>query len=234
MGLFHLEKIFGIKLRESADDGSDFSNPDADYRLLYLGEDGDLHLKDSSGSVTDIGGGGGSGALVLLEQQTASNSATLDFTTFISATYDTYKIIGTDLAPATDAVHLTCRVGTGGGPTYDTGSNYEWGYTAITSGGVDTKASGGGASAAVIASSIDNNSGYGVVCFELTMHQLQSTAHRKFAHGTATWTNSTPALVFASGGFHWVTDATAVTALRFLMSSGNIASGTIRAYGIVK
>lgn len=56
MGLFHLDKIFGIKIRESADDGSDFSNPDADYRMLFLGEDGDLHLKDSSGTVTDIGG----------------------------------------------------------------------------------------------------------------------------------------------------------------------------------
>lgn len=49
----------GIILRESADDGSDFSSPSADYRRLFLGEDGDLHLKDSSGTVTDIGGSGG-------------------------------------------------------------------------------------------------------------------------------------------------------------------------------
>jgi hypothetical protein len=61
MGLFHLDKIFGVKIRESADDGSDFSNPDADYRMLFLGEDGDLHLKDSSGTVTDVGGGAAGG-----------------------------------------------------------------------------------------------------------------------------------------------------------------------------
>lgn len=48
------EHIYGIQLRESADDGSDFTNADADYRKLFLGEDGDLHLKDSSGTVTDI------------------------------------------------------------------------------------------------------------------------------------------------------------------------------------
>ena len=50
----------GIVIRESADDGSDFANPTADYRRLFLGEDGSLHLKDSAGSVTDVGGAGGS------------------------------------------------------------------------------------------------------------------------------------------------------------------------------
>ena len=55
MGLFSLEKLFGITIRESATDGSDFTNPDADYRRLFLGEDGQLHVKDSAGAVTDIG-----------------------------------------------------------------------------------------------------------------------------------------------------------------------------------
>src|SRR5665647_2000757 len=59
MGLFSLEKLFGITIRESATDGSDFTNPDADFRRLFLGEDGQLHVKDSAGAVTDIGSGGG-------------------------------------------------------------------------------------------------------------------------------------------------------------------------------
>jgi hypothetical protein len=49
----------GIVIRESATDGSDFSNPAADYRRLFLGEDGQLHVKDSAGAVTDIGSGSG-------------------------------------------------------------------------------------------------------------------------------------------------------------------------------
>jgi hypothetical protein len=49
----------GITIRESADDGSDFTNPAADYRRLFLGEDGALHLKDSSGTVTDVAAAGG-------------------------------------------------------------------------------------------------------------------------------------------------------------------------------
>lgn len=50
----------GIIIRESANDGSDFSNPSADYRRLFLGEDGQLHLKDSAGAVTDVDSGAGS------------------------------------------------------------------------------------------------------------------------------------------------------------------------------
>lgn len=50
----------GITIRESANDGSDFTNPTADYRRLFLGEDGLLHVKDSSGTVTDPYTSGGS------------------------------------------------------------------------------------------------------------------------------------------------------------------------------
>lgn len=56
MGLFSLANLFGITLRESANDGSDFTNPDADFRRVFLGEDGQLHAKDSAGAVTDLGG----------------------------------------------------------------------------------------------------------------------------------------------------------------------------------
>jgi hypothetical protein len=59
MGLFSEEELFGMTIRESATDGSDFTNPAADYRRLFLGEDGQLHVKDSAGTVTDIGSGSG-------------------------------------------------------------------------------------------------------------------------------------------------------------------------------
>lgn len=53
MGVFSEANLFGMTIRESATDGSDFTNPDADYRRLFLGEDGFLHVKDSAGNVTD-------------------------------------------------------------------------------------------------------------------------------------------------------------------------------------
>ncbi len=57
--------IYGIHIRESANDGSDFSNGATDYRVLFLGEDGYLHVKDSAGSVTNpynVTGGAVTGA----------------------------------------------------------------------------------------------------------------------------------------------------------------------------
>lgn len=51
-GKFSEANLFGMTIRESANDGSDFTNPDADYRRLFLGEDGLLHLRDSAGTVT--------------------------------------------------------------------------------------------------------------------------------------------------------------------------------------
>lgn len=59
MAGFSTNKVFGIYLRESADDGSDFGTPAADYRFVYLGEDGNWHAKDASNVVTTLGGGAG-------------------------------------------------------------------------------------------------------------------------------------------------------------------------------
>ena len=58
MPLQHEAKAYAFLIRESADDGSDFSNPIADYRVVFLGEDGTWHAKDSSGTVTSLGGAG--------------------------------------------------------------------------------------------------------------------------------------------------------------------------------
>ncbi len=43
-----------VILEEVANDGSATTTPAADHRSLFLGEDGDLHLKDSAAAVTTI------------------------------------------------------------------------------------------------------------------------------------------------------------------------------------
>ncbi len=47
-----------IILEERLSDGSDTSNPPADHRALFVGEDGLFHLRDSSGTVTTPSAGG--------------------------------------------------------------------------------------------------------------------------------------------------------------------------------
>lgn len=56
MAAIENEKIYGLKIRESANDGSDFGSPDADYQFAYLGEDFNLHVKDASAVVRHFGG----------------------------------------------------------------------------------------------------------------------------------------------------------------------------------
>ena len=60
---------------------------------------------------------GTSNGLVLLEQHTASSSATLDFTASITSAYDDYLIELVNVVPATNTVDLYMRVSTDGGST---------------------------------------------------------------------------------------------------------------------
>jgi hypothetical protein len=277
---------YGLTVRESATDGSDFTNPAADYRRLFLGEDGLLHVKDSAGAVTPpyagsvatdaiwdaagdlaVGSGanaaakltvgadstvltvsptthvpvwaapaGGGGGLVLLEQHTAADSASLDFTTCISSTYDEYLFEFVNVILVTDARYLLMQMGTGGGPTYDTGANYGWteflhragtsavlgqesGNTSIQIGGLNV--------------GISNNAVYGL-CGSVRLFSPQSATLYKLTVGQVRW-------FYGAGASHCISSiggeylsATALTAVRFLSSSGNIASGTIRVYGVAK
>jgi hypothetical protein len=174
------------------------------------------------------------GGLTLLEQHTASSSATLDFTTCISSTYDVYQIVLTDIAPATNGADLLMYVGTGGGPTWDTGNNYIGGGLVMdtSTGATGTwVATTGGAK---LGPGISNNAGYGTYNGELIAHALLSTSHRKSFHGTSAFITSTPQGLIAQTGFQWLTTGTAVSGLQFKCSSGNIASGTIRVYGVAK
>jgi hypothetical protein len=50
--------IPSLTFEEILSDGSTLTNPAADHRRLFLGEDGLFHLRDSSGAITDVGSGG--------------------------------------------------------------------------------------------------------------------------------------------------------------------------------
>lgn len=178
---------------------------------------------------------GSSPGLVLLEQHTASTSATLDFTTFISSTYDCYMFSLVNVVPSNDSVVLWMRMGTGAGPSWDTGNNYvyaDWRW-------VTTPANGGAgatAQAQILVTngtdSIDQTATLGA-CGHLYLYNPQSTTVHKAVRGDTTYIN-TSAVFEASEVTGRYVSTTAVTGVRFLMSAGNIASGTIRVYGLAK
>lgn len=178
------------------------------------------------------GGGGSSGALVLLEQQTASNSATLDFAACITSTYDDYLIRLISVLPATAGANLNVRVSTDGGSTYDTSTNYYgaflYGPNTGSSGTVQTNT----ATSFPIFVSVDNTASRGGVAGEMGLFNPLDTS----VPTTATFRvyAAQAAAVFVGSGMGLWFSNTAVNAIRFLMSSGNIASGIIRFYGVVK
>jgi len=172
------------------------------------------------------------GGLVLLESHTASASSSLDFTTCITTAHDDYLIEIIQLIPATDNVELNFRVSTDGGSTYvSTGSyshmnfGYSAGGTGVISGTAQTsiKLIGG--------VNWDNNSNWGVDG-NITLRNPGGSIYKQVLGSLRGFVNGDiRSAVIVSGAYE---AATAVNAFRFLFSSGNIASGTIRCYGLAK
>jgi hypothetical protein len=179
------------------------------------------------------------GGLTLLEQHTASSSATLDFTTFISSSYDEYQFEFVSVIPATNDVAFRMQMGTGGGPTWDTGTNYAWQLFTFRAGGSALNGAESGQSfisftyGAGGTLGIDNTTTSGGMNGSIRLFNPQSTAVYKHMVGQMRYKDAEPFwLINEVAGTYLAT--TALTGIRFYMSSGNIASGTIRVYGLGK
>lgn len=189
----------------------------------------------SPGTWVQAGGGGGGGGLVLLEQHTAAASATLDFTTFISATYDEYLVEALSISPATAAANLLWRIGTGGGPTWDAGANYGfsgWRWSPV--GSASAGASGGLTSVGLDGSGGLKNDASLPLSGSWKLTNLQSTTALKYIIGQCGFIDNAGVAVSAALSGFYNSIAAPATGVRFLMSAGNITSGTIRIYGIAK
>lgn len=174
------------------------------------------------------------GALVLLEQHTASNSASLDFTSCLTSDFDEYEIHFVQILPATNAAGLRMRCSTDGGSTYDSGSNYSWAAFGHTNAGSATQGSQSDTSIGLLYQSLYNvHSSSG----KYTFVNPAGASEWKQIYGNHQMMVSvdqtgSPAEGGINSGLYRST--TAVNAIRFLMTSGNITSGTIRVYGIAK
>ena len=183
----------------------------------------------SGGSLTASGASGG---LVLLEQHTASASATLDFTSSISTTYDDYQIDLINVIPATNAANLLMKVSTDGGSTWSA-STYNWSYIYLKlTAGTNGNVSGAFDSSFHIAdANWSTTSGGGVSGRIHLPNPLNSSAVKVILHEVVQFNSGDSTGYRYTGGGYWAT-STAVNAVQFLFSSGNIASGTIRCYGL--
>jgi hypothetical protein len=177
-------------------------------------------------------GGGASGALIILEQHTASNSAELDFTSWYSSLYDNYHITVQALVPVTNSIVPRIQFSTNGGTSYDTANNYSAVGAYAYNSAVNIDGSGGAAVPGIMLAngSTSNNANYGITAtFNLT--SPGSTTVYKALVGHSIELHATVGIIHESiGGFYLNTAA--VNAFRIIMSSGNIASGIVRIYGV--
>lgn len=188
-----------------------------------------------TGPTGATGASGGGGGLVWLATLTASASATLDFTGLISATYDEYVLVVDNLTVSSTGDNVRLRVGTGGGPTFET-SNYDYlGFGRNTAPAAATNISDTSAAFLALSNGIDAGAGFGFSC-NLTLYGLNSTTQKKYYAGVAAYQKNDGASNFETltlGGT-WTTAGTAVTALRLVASGTSFPTGTAKLYGLQK
>ena len=177
------------------------------------------------------------GAMTLLSTLTASSSATLDFTSGLTSTYDQYIFKFINIHPATNSVKFTFQTDTGTNTNYNqaiTSTMFEayhaegdgaqgLGYEA----GHD-QAQGTGFETLVINVGSDNDQSISGV---LRLFNPSSSVFVKHFMSTINCSsqNDNSQNDFKAGYFN---TTTALTRVRFKMSSGNIDSGIIKLYGI--
>lgn len=192
---------------------------------------GGNHLNYVSGTGVTCGTSSGSaGAMALVSTQTASGSADLRFTG-LSATPNTYMMQCNGIVPAaTDFAKI--QVGTGGTPTWQTSS---YAYTFAGAKGTGTADTGGATGASAIHFNDNSISNAGTVGFGLTVwiNNVGSSTLQKPIFGNYQFFNADTS-VYASGSFggQWAGATTALTAIRFIMNSGNITSGQCSLYSL--
>ena len=180
----------------------------------------------------DIGG-----SLVLISTQTASSSATIDFTSDIDSTYKEYQFHFTDIHPETNNVTFSFQVDTGTNTSYNitctstffrVSADEADSSTAFQYRANDDQAQGTAFNKLCQTVGNDNDQS----CTGI-LHLFDPSSTTFVKHFIAT-TNGChegdiTREVFTAGYFN---TTTALTRVRFKFDSGDIDSGTIKMYGV--
>ena len=195
------------------------------------------HGNNALSSVTALPSAIPTGKPVLLSTATASSSSSIEFTSGIDSTYDIYQFEMINIHAATSGAEWQFNLSTDSGSNYNvtkTSTAFEsyhteadgaWGLTYQAAG---DHAQGTGDQQLYRNMSTDNDgsfSGY------LTLFNPSSDTYVKHWVSRGNGFNVTPTSIdWYSAGYGNTTSA--INAIKFVMSSGNIDAGTIKMYGI--
>ena len=203
-------------------------------------------VKDASGATMWQSNGSGvlsnvnskfGDSIVLLSTQTASSSASINFTSGIDSTYKEYIFKYINIHPATDGSSFSFQCSKDAGSTYNlvtTSSTYrayhfenDSQHNLAYDNSTDQAEGTGYQWLAENFGSDNDQSGSGT----LTLYNPSSTTFAKHYIGRCSRVSSNDnAYDFFVGGYF--NDTSAINAISFKMSAGNIDAGTIKMYGV--
>jgi hypothetical protein len=165
--------------------------------------------------------------VVLIDTQTASSSASITFTD-LDSTYERYAVHISNIIPATNISQLYMRTSANNGSSYDSGaSDYE-----ITNFGAWNTTSGTGNANASYMQVFPSNLGTAsneLAHAEVMLYSPSSSQYTYMKSDSVMLDHSGVHYIGVCAGYR--ASAAAVDAIQFIMSSGNIASGTFKLYG---
>jgi hypothetical protein len=193
---------------------------------------------NSIANVTAYNAAISTGGMILISTQTASNSASLSFTTGIDSTYKEYQFYFIDIHPRTDNAHFSFNLST------DSGSNYNVTKTTTSFQAQHDEADTASALTYVLANDLAQSTAYQVLAANngigngadesfagsMSLFNPASTTYVKhFISTNAYYLNVDYAINTYIAGYANTTSA--INAVDFKMSSGNF-DGTILLFGI--
>ena len=192
----------------------------------------------SVNNVTDFAGIAGGGTLILLSTQTASASANISFTSGIDSTYDEYIFKFINCHPASNDVYLDFQGSTDSGSNYNTTitssffrayqSEDNSGATLLFISGADQAQ---GTSYQNLSRGIGNGSDECVSGYLHLFNPSNTTFVKHFLSVTQVNNSAYSQNTYVGGYFN---TTSAINAIDFKMSSGNIDEGIIKMYGVAK
>ena len=189
---------------------------------------------DSGATIANSGTATGFGGLLFISGATASNSATVAFTG-ISSTYETYVITFNNVVPASDSVSFNMRTSTDGGTSYESGAgNYRYVAERGSQGGTGVTGSASATEILLVAagSGVGSATGEGFNGIAYLYHPSNTGLYTSISSHGHYQDGAADSLYYQSAGTRIA--AADVDAIQFYFSSGNIESGEINLYGMVK
>ena len=192
---------------------------------------------NSLSSITSLPASISGGGLNLISTQTASGSSSLSFTSGIDSTYKEYVFKFINIHPASDNVNFQFNLSVDGGSNYNvtkTTTTFFGNGTESGSGAQLAYSTGGDLAQGTGYQNLNDTGGNGndeALSGTLNLFDPSNTTFVKhFISRTDVYWSSNGNIDWYVGGYGNTTSA--VNAIDFKMSSGNIDSGVIKLYGI--